>query len=123
MPEAFDHNESYTGTLHYTYRFFRVSPLPIGIHASEPYSLAPFQNSKPVPPPAHFSAPIATALGAFAVGALAVGAMAIGALAIGALTIRKMQVGQANLKDLHIDHLTIGQLDVQSQAPEMPTQP
>ncbi len=57
----------------------------------------------------------AVALGATAVGALAIGAAAIGALAIGALTIRKLRLVEGRLKDLHIDRLTIGELDLQSK--------
>jgi hypothetical protein len=60
----------------------------------------------------------AGAVGALAIGALAVGSAAIGALAIGALTIRRLRLLEAaRLKELHIDRLTIGELEIQSTIP------
>jgi hypothetical protein len=57
----------------------------------------------------------AVAVGAAAIGALAVGAAAIGALAIGALTMRKLRLREGKLGDIHIQRLTIGELDIQSR--------
>ena len=52
--------------------------------------------------------------GALTLGALALGAFAIGAMAIGALAIRRLAIGKARVRDLHIDRLTVGHLDIQS---------
>jgi hypothetical protein len=49
----------------------------------------------------------ALAAGAFAVGALAVGALAIGRLAVGALALRR-----GHVRDLTIDTLRVGRLEV-----------
>jgi hypothetical protein len=57
----------------------------------------------------------AVALGAAAVGALAVGAAAVGALAIGVLTMRRLRLRKGRLGDIHIQRLTIGELDIQSR--------
>ena len=57
----------------------------------------------------------AVSTGAVAVGAVAFGATAIGALAIGVLAIRRLGVLEARFKNLHIERLTIGELDVRSR--------
>jgi hypothetical protein len=63
-----------------------------------------------------YSSFAALAIGATAVGALAVGAAAIGALAIGALTIKRLSL-KGRVKELHIDRLTVGELDLRSKRP------
>jgi hypothetical protein len=57
----------------------------------------------------------AVAVGAAAVGALAIGAAAVGALAIGVLTMRRLRLRKGRLGDIHIQRLTIGELDIQSR--------
>lgn len=54
------------------------------------------------------------AVGAVAFGALALGATAIGALAIGVLSIRRLRLMEGRLDDFHVQRLTIGELNIQS---------
>jgi len=57
----------------------------------------------------------AIALGATAIGAVALGATAIGAVAIGVLSLRRLRLRKGRLGDIHIQRLTIGELDIQSR--------
>jgi hypothetical protein len=52
----------------------------------------------------------ALAVGAAAVGALAIGAVAVGVVAISRLTIRRLRLDGGYVKELHIERLTIGDL-------------
>ena len=55
----------------------------------------------------------ASAIGASRIGAAAVGALAIGAVAIGALAIGRLVIGRVLAREVRIDHLTIGTLDIE----------
>ena len=53
--------------------------------------------------------------GAAAAGALAIGALAVGALAIGALAIGRLAIGRVRARDVYIDRLRIGSLEISDE--------
>ena len=57
----------------------------------------------------------AVSTGAAAAGALAIGALAVGALAIGALAIGRLAIGRVRARDVYIDRLRIGSLEIDEE--------
>jgi hypothetical protein len=55
----------------------------------------------------------AAAIGAASSGAFAVGALAVGAIAVGAFTAGRVSVRRAYFKDVRIDRLTVGELNLE----------
>ncbi len=66
-------------------------------------------------PPARrlrLSTPDVRALAVLGLGAAAFGALAIGALSIGALAAGRLAVGKARMREVRIDRLIVGKLDL-----------